>query len=211
MPDTLSSSFTVRPWIKTGGVPLSAQMTHATTKGIDSPTHSTPTHSKSPSPSLETTIPPPTRNSITTTSTTITPHTSTHPRNSPSSTPTPRHTPTPMPSQPRHSLHTPESRWIPRSSLSLRSRDRDRHIDRVTPTPQHTPPLFRSRGKTVPPPSLDPQARFQTPDKRSGRRSGAGNAGADADAEDAQSVLSYTPSMSGKQFAGWLSGLLGGR
>lgn len=194
MPDTPSLSFTVRPWVKTGAS-LSAQMTLAATEGIESPIHPTPTHTKSASTNFDTQSP------ITRLTDNTTPMLSTTSSNPRSQTTTP--TPTAPHTHTRHSLHTPESRWIPRSSLSLRSRDR--HGDKAN----QTSPL-RSRGATIPPclPSSDPQSRFQTPDK-STRERGKCQGGDTAHADD--SGLSYTPSMSGKQLAGWLSGLLGGR
>jgi hypothetical protein len=85
---------------------------------------------------------------------------------------------------------TAEQRWAPKSSLSLRSRHKG--------SPQA--PSTRPRGKTVP---LEPQsqtwtdAKPQTPDNTRERD------------RDTDSVLSFTPSMSGKNLANWFSGLLG--
>ncbi|KAF1942356.1 hypothetical protein EJ02DRAFT_345838 [Clathrospora elynae] len=137
-----------------------------------------------------------------------------------------RHTPTPimldsMPGPPRDTLTptptpsnnlalplsrgatptpTPTSKHrTPKPSLSFRNRDK--------PSPG-TPPA-RPRGKTVPSGQglhtsrsqtlMESKSKPQTPDGMSER---------DTD-RDTDSVLSFTPSMSGKNIATWFSGLLG--
>lgn len=160
------------------------QMTHATSSGASSPFATPPSTSL---PSHETT------------------NRSTHALHEPlGSNPTPRHSLTTIPPLPTHwprdpSLFTsplesptllptrtatPQQPSTPRSSLSLRS-----IASRAPRTPSTRP-----RGKSAPSP--------QTPDAN-------GHGNAHAPDRDSDSVLSFTPSMSGKNISTWFSGLLG--
>ncbi|KAL6703222.1 hypothetical protein ACN47E_010084 [Coniothyrium glycines] len=88
------------------------------------------------------------------------------------------------------SKETYEQRWIPKSSLSLRSRHKA--------SPPR--PVSRQRGKTVP-----SEARSQP----SGCLDSRTFEGPKTRGEDADSVISFTPSMTGRNLAQWFSGLLG--
>lgn len=86
---------------------------------------------------------------------------------------------------------TPEHKWTPRSSLSLRSRHKASSQTLA----------IRPRGKTAPLESRLPSAVAEREAPTSeydvkGHR-------------DADSVRSFTPSISGKNLANWFSGLLG--
>lgn len=89
------------------------------------------------------------------------------------------------------SSKTPEQKWTPKSSLSLRSRHKA--------SPQSC--TARPRGTTLPleprPSSSRSEHDAWTPERNRKRD------------KDTDSVLSFTPSMSGKNLANWLSGLLG--
>ncbi|KAI2485823.1 Actin-interacting protein [Pyrenophora tritici-repentis] len=223
--DLPKRQFTVRPWVKSGAVPLSTQMKFAAATGIDVPIPTLPctpvANAKLPSPTIRfVDKDTPTRDTASTPEVTNAmpplPATPTCMPETPRHTPTPTPLLTPNPSTSRGGTpKTPLSHRTPKPSLSFRSRDK--------PSPG-TPPS-RPRGMTFPHGSggggsghamhsssshktLRGMPQTPTPD-RSLVDSCLKENEEDANGEDADSVVSFTPSTGGKNIAHWFSGLLG--
>ncbi|RAR05200.1 aip3-domain-containing protein [Stemphylium lycopersici] len=227
--DLPQSQFTIRPWVKPGGVPLSMQMRFAAATGLDLPVSvrmpsSTATISTISASRGSTTIRV-VGDSEQGIDETIESTASALLNNVPGAlidttpTPSPAQTPNPSFSRGNSTLKSPSSSFslshhTLKPSLSFRSREKPT-LDTAPPSPSPSP--HRPRGKTFPHANssrLTQSKSRKTLDTGAATRSDSSTDGLSEGREggegDADSVVSFTPSSgSRKNIATWFSGFLG--